>query len=82
LYRDPQGALLAHQLTLPPDLESWARQTARAIQLGQGRPPVTEKPRPPGDAAPLEGKFLFLGSTVITAVLAVFAALLGWLLFA
>ncbi|MCH5372794.1 MAG: DotU family type IV/VI secretion system protein [Planctomycetes bacterium] len=81
LYRDSQAALLASQLNLPPDLDSWARQTARSIQLGQGRPPIDEKPRPPGEAAPLEGKFLLLGSSVICTVLAVFAALLGWLLF-
>lgn len=82
LYRDPQSMLLASQLQLPADLDSWARQTARSIQLGQGRPPIDEKPRPPGDAAPLDGKFLLLGSTVVCAVLAVFTALLSWLLFA
>jgi len=81
LYRDPQAALLASQLSLPPDLESWARQASRAIQLGQGRPPISERPRPPGDAAPLEGRFLLLGSSVICAVLGLFTALLAWLLF-
>ena len=82
LYRDPREAvLLANHLNLPPDLESWARQTARAIQLGQGRPPVEDRPRPPGSAPPLDGRFLFLGSTVICGVLAVFAALIGWFWF-
>lgn len=81
LYRDPQAAFLANQLSLPADLESWARQTARAIQLGQGRPPIQEKPRQAGSAPPLEGKFLMLGSSVMCIVLGVFAALTGWLLF-
>jgi type VI secretion system protein ImpK len=44
LYRD---ANLADSLTaangLPPDLLSWTKQTAMAIRLGQGRPPL---PRP------------------------------------
>ena len=81
LYRDPQAAFLASQFSLPADLESWARQTARSIQLGQGRPSIHEKPRPASSAPPLEGKFLLLGSCVMSVVLSVFAALLGWLLF-
>jgi type VI secretion system protein ImpK len=44
LYRD---ANLANSLTasngLPPDMLSWTKQTAMAIRLGQGRPPL---PRP------------------------------------
>jgi len=81
LYRDPQAAFLANQLSLPADLESWARQTARAIQLGQGRPPIQEKPRAASSAPPLEGKFLMLGSSVMCVALTAFAALIGWLLF-
>jgi type VI secretion system protein ImpK len=81
LYRDPQAAFLADQLRLPTDLEAWARQTARSIQLGQGRPPIDEKPRPAGSAPPLEGKFLVVGTTVIGAALAVACGLVGWLLF-
>ena len=81
LYRDPQAAFLADQLRMPTDLESWARQTARSIQLGQGRPPIDEKPRPAGSAPPLEGKFLVLGTAVISGTLAVVCGLVGWLLF-
>jgi len=81
LYRDRQAAFLATQLKLPADLEAWARQTAQAIQLGHGRPPIREQPRPPNAAPPLEGKFLLLGSTVTCIVLSVFAGLLYWLLF-
>lgn len=81
LYRDPQAAFLADQLKLPTDLESWARQTAKAIQLGQGRPTIEEKPRPASSAPPLEGKFVLLGSTVICVVLAAVTAGVGWYLF-
>ena len=46
LYRDPNAAaVLAEPRGLPLDLEAWAKQTSMAIQLGQGRPPVSESHR-------------------------------------
>ena len=81
LYRDHQAALLANQYRLPMDLESWAQQTSRSIQLGQGRPPINEDPRPASSAPPLDGKFQFLGSVVMSIVLCVLAALLALFLY-
>jgi len=70
LYRDSQAAaFLADQLGLPPDLESWAKQATKSIQLGQGRPPVSEAPRPGEGAPPLEGKFLLLGTALAGVIL-------------
>jgi hypothetical protein len=43
LYRDPTAAaILAEPRGLPLDLETWAKQTSMAIQLGQGRPQISE----------------------------------------
>ena len=81
LYRDASAVVMADQLHLPPDLAAWTKQTALAIRLGQGRPPITESPRP-GDGAPaLEGKFALVGATLLSVVLAAFTAVLGFLLF-
>jgi type VI secretion system protein ImpK len=45
LYQDPSsGAAVAQTLDLPTELNEWARQTALAIRLGQGRDPLA----PPG----------------------------------
>ena len=38
-YRDENSAnILADTLQLPQDLETWSKQTAMSIRLGQGRP--------------------------------------------
>jgi len=80
LYRDPvAAAALAEPRQLPPDLESWARQTAMAIQLGQGRPAVTESREPAAGAPPLEGPFLLIWSSLSVAILAVFVLIFVWL---
>jgi type VI secretion system protein ImpK len=81
LYRDGSAVLLADQLGLPVDLESWAREASRSIQLGQGRPPIDAMPRPGSGAPPLEGKFVLVGSSLLCVVLAAFTAAMGWLLF-
>lgn len=59
---------IANHLDLPVDLESWARQTARAIQLGQGRPSLSGAARPIEGAPPLDGKFLFLGTALFGVI--------------
>ena len=81
LYRDSSAVVMADQLRLPPDLAAWTKQTALAIRLGQGRPPITESPRP-GDGAPaLEGKFALVGATLLSVILAAFTAVLSYVLF-
>ncbi len=81
LYRDSSAVVMADQLRLPPDLAAWTKQTALAIRLGQGRPPITESPHPGDGAPPLEGKFALVGSTLLCVVLAAVTAILGWVLF-
>jgi type VI secretion system protein ImpK len=56
LYRDANGRALTGREDLPPDLESWARGVAKVIQLGQGRPPIEDRPAPGDEAPPLENK--------------------------
>jgi type VI secretion system protein ImpK len=75
---DPEIPMLADHLDLPPDFESWAKKTAGAIRWGYGRPPIDQVRRSVGDNAPLEGKFMLLGTVVLGAVLA--AVLIGLVL--
>ena len=54
LYRDPQLAqsfIEAH--SLPPDLETWGRQAALSIRVGQGRPELAPPKRDLTGAPPL-----------------------------
>jgi type VI secretion system protein ImpK len=81
LYRTASGASLAEQLGMPPDLESWARKTAMAIQLGQGRPPIVAGARRGTGAPPLEGKFQFVGMTLAAVCLAAITVILAGVLF-
>jgi type VI secretion system protein ImpK len=82
LYGLPDAAFLAEQLELPPDLESWARRTAKSIELGQGRPPIYPASRPGDGAPPLEGRFYLLGASLAAAALAIFTAVVGYYMFA
>lgn len=81
LYNLSEGAFLADQLQLPPDIHQWARQVARSIQLGQGRPPIQELPRPAEGAPPLEGKFLLVGTALVGVILAAFTTVVGFYVF-
>jgi hypothetical protein len=62
-------------------LESWSRQAAKSIQLGQGRPPITESPAPGEGAPPLEGKYLLIGTSLLAVVLLAVTAILGLVMF-
>ena len=54
LYRDPQMAqAFIESHGLPPDLETWARQTALSIRLGQDRPELARPGRELAGAGPL-----------------------------
>ena len=80
LYRDPvAAAALAEPRGLPPDLETWAKQTSMAIRLGQGRPPISDASEPIEGAAPLEGPFMFIWSVFAGVMLAVFIVIFVWL---
>jgi type VI secretion system protein ImpK len=80
LYRDPlAAAALAEPRQLPADLETWARQTSMAIQLGQGRPAISEASEPVAGAPPLDGPFLLIWSSVFGVILAVFVLVFAWL---
>jgi type VI secretion system protein ImpK len=81
LYRDSASTFLADQLGLPPNLEAWANQISKSIQLGQGRPSITESPRPGEGAPPLEGKYTLVGTALMGVALAAVAAVLWLVMF-
>jgi type VI secretion system protein ImpK len=72
LYRDPTMAgMLAQSHNLPPDLESWAKQAAMSVRLGQGRPPLSPAREAIAGAPPLRSKsvvvWAWLGAVVLAA---------------
>jgi type VI secretion system protein ImpK len=76
LYRDPAAAAaLAEPRQLPPDLETWAKQTAMAIQLRQGRPSISDASEPIVGAPPLEGSAMLVWSMFVAFILVVFSAI-------
>ena len=80
LYRDPN---LASELTaangLPPDLLSWTKQTAMAIRLGQGRPPLPRPRREIKGVPPLVRLTVVAWSCAIAGILLLVDA--GYLLY-
>jgi type VI secretion system protein ImpK len=71
LYRDPELArVLTRAHKLPPDLESWARQTALGVRLGQGRPPLARPRRDIKGAPPLRTRTQMIWAWVAVLVLA------------
>jgi type VI secretion system protein ImpK len=57
LYRDPDVASsFIQNYGLPPDLESWAKQAAMAVRLGQGRPALPSPSREVIGAPPQRGR--------------------------
>lgn len=71
LYRDPAlAAMLTQQHALPQNLATWAKQTALAIRLGQGRPTLAAAQRDVNGAPPVKPKnavvwpWLFAGMLV------------------
>ncbi len=82
LYRDPvAAAALAAPRQLPPDLETWAKQTSMAITLGQGRPAIPDASKPGEGAPPLDGLFSLIGSSLAGVVLAAFTVIFVWMVF-
>ena len=82
LYRDPNAAaVLAEPRGLPLDLEAWAKQTSMAIQLGQGRPPVSESNEPAAGAPPLGGPSMLIWSSFFGFVMVMFLVIFAWLFY-
>lgn len=72
LYRDPNhAAALTEELGLPPDLETWAKRTAEAIQLGKGRPGISHAAISIEGAPPLDGPFVIIWASLVALVLGV-----------
>lgn len=75
LYRDPDvAASLTEAMELPPDLETWAKQTALAIRLGQGRPRIADTEEVGSGAPPLDGRTRLVWSSLAGVILAAFLA--------
>jgi type VI secretion system protein ImpK len=86
IYRDPAKAAnlvaaLGGAAELPADLESWARQTAMAIRLGQGLKSIGEGGNPVEGAPPLEGPFMLVWAVLTGVILAAFSLFFAWQLF-
>jgi type VI secretion system protein ImpK len=86
IYRDPAKAAavvaaLGGAAELPTDLETWARQTAMAIRLGQGLKAIGEGGNPVEGAPPLEGPFMLVWAVLTGVILAAFALFFAWQLF-
>lgn len=70
LYRDPDAAvLLAEPRGLPAELDTWARQTALAIRLGQGLPELEPVPGEGSGAPPLQALPMFVWSSLAAGFL-------------
>jgi type VI secretion system protein ImpK len=79
LYRDPQLAQsFIEAYSLPPDLESWARQVALSIRVGQGRPELAPPKRDLSGAPPLTRRAFPVWCWVAT-VIVVLSALFWYL---
>lgn len=80
LYAQTNAVEMAASYGLPKDVATWTRQTSDALRLGQGRPSI-EGRGVPGDAPPLEGKFVLIGTLLGLVVLGAlaFALTLRWL---
>ena len=78
LYALPDSSFLAEQLELPSDVEAWAKRTSRALQLGVGRPPITDSLRPGDGAPPLEARFALVGASMIGLILTAFTIVIGY----
>jgi len=79
LYQLSEAQIIAGQLDLPMSLEAWTKNTAGALHLRQGRPPIRETPRVPTGAPPLESRFRVVGAAVVTVILSMLTATLLWL---
>ncbi|MEK6237989.1 MAG: DotU family type IV/VI secretion system protein [Planctomycetales bacterium] len=76
LYRDPSSAeITATQHGLPGNLDSWARQTATAIRLGQGLPSLKTGGEEGAGAPPLEGQGSMVWSVIMCAILGTVAVM-------
>lgn len=71
LYRDPEmAASIIQNYGLPQDLDSWAKQAAMAVRLGQGRPSLPSATREVLGAPPQRAKTLAVWSGVAMLALA------------
>jgi len=82
LYRDlNRAAAFTDALQIPPDKETWARQTAMGIQLRLGRPPISEATVPIEGAPPLDGPFSLISVSLAGLILTVSTGLVAGLSF-
>jgi hypothetical protein len=62
-------------------LEAWAKQTAMAIHLGRGIPPISDASVPVEGAPPLDGPFTLIWASSLGLVLVVLAVIAGVICF-
>ncbi len=78
LYAVNEATFLAQQYDLPPTIEDWARRTAGLLQTRRQRQPLSGVAVAVDGAPPLDNKFTVVGAAVLTLMLAVIAAIVGY----
>jgi type VI secretion system protein ImpK len=78
LYKLSEAQVIAGQLNLPMSIGGWIKNTAAAVQVRQGRPPIRETPQAPSGAPPLESRYGFVAAAVTTLILTVLTLMLAW----
>ncbi|RIK73120.1 MAG: DotU family type IV/VI secretion system protein [Planctomycetota bacterium] len=76
LYKLREAEMIAGQLDLPITIGGWTKNTAAAIQLRQGRPPIRETPQSPAGAPPLESRYTAVSAAIVTVILSMLIATL------
>ena len=78
-YANPADATYAAaQLKLPETIEDWTRRTARKIKLSQP-PEPTHEPRALEGAPALHGKFMLVGSVLLTVMMTATFIVVFWM---
>jgi type VI secretion system protein ImpK len=78
LYALSESKFLAQQYDLPPTIEDWARRTAGLLQTRRQRTPLSGIAMPVDGAPPLDSKFTVVGAAVLTLMLCIISAIVGY----
>jgi type VI secretion system protein ImpK len=76
LYKLREAEIIAVQLNMPMTVGGWTKNTAAAIQIRQGRPPIRETPQTPSGAPPLESRYFAVSASIATVILTMLIATL------
>ena len=69
LYGHPHSLQYTQHYGLPADLDTWAKQTASALQLAIGRSPIMDRPEPGEGAPPLTGYSKLINMSLFAVIM-------------